>query len=233
MKRTDAPGATVDNQFTDGDPTGGVPSTVLEQSWLNNVQEEIAHVIEEAGITLDGNDMTQLLEAILYFISQNIVADGDRGDITVTVGGTVWTIDNGVITPQKLNASMYSTQSDAELGIENVKLMTALRVAQAIDYKFAHSFGTNGYQKIPGGLIIQWGQVVGALDQSSATVTLPVTFPNAFLSLQVAPYRASDYGSNNTAVSYSGEIVSTSQLKIHGAHVVELPDGAYWLAIGY
>ncbi|MFH1441318.1 MAG: hypothetical protein ABIH18_04705, partial [Candidatus Omnitrophota bacterium] len=36
-------------------------------------------------------------------------------------------------------------------------------------------FGTNGYSKLPGGLIIQWGQVnVG----EPATVTFPVVFPN-------------------------------------------------------
>ena len=41
----------------------------------------------------------------------------------------------------------------------------------------AKSLATSGYQKLPGGLILQWGVVTGsAADQS---VTFPTTFPNA------------------------------------------------------
>lgn len=63
MKRTDADGND-GNLFTDGDPGVGDPATVVEETWLNNVQEEIANVVEAAGITLDGMVYTQLLAAI-------------------------------------------------------------------------------------------------------------------------------------------------------------------------
>ncbi len=63
MKRTDADG-NVANLFTDGDPQTGDPATVVEETWLNSVQEEIANVVEGAGLTLDENDDAQLLAAI-------------------------------------------------------------------------------------------------------------------------------------------------------------------------
>lgn len=43
------------------------------------------------------------------------------------------------------------------------------------------SLSTSGYQKLPGGLIIQWGEVL----QDSLTAVFPISFPNAVL--QVAP----------------------------------------------
>lgn len=68
MKRTDADGHQ-SNMFFDGNPAGGIKATVLEQTWLNNVQEEIATLIEAEGITLDGGDQTQLRDAIQLMIS--------------------------------------------------------------------------------------------------------------------------------------------------------------------
>lgn len=70
MKRIDSFGSTVDNKFTDGDPLGGIPATIVAAIWLNAVQEEITRVIEAAGIVLDTAEdpdlsvNNQLLEAL-------------------------------------------------------------------------------------------------------------------------------------------------------------------------
>lgn len=64
MKRTNAAG-NASNLFTDGNPSTGVPATVVEMTWLNAVQEEIAKAIEGAGLTLDGlSTGAQLVQAI-------------------------------------------------------------------------------------------------------------------------------------------------------------------------
>ena len=68
MKRTDGD-SHLANQFQDGDAGAGVKGTQVDASWLNNVQEELCYVIEQAGITLDGGDTTQLMAAILAHIS--------------------------------------------------------------------------------------------------------------------------------------------------------------------
>jgi len=64
MKRTTAPGATVGNRYTEGDPGGGIPATVVGDSEMNNIQEEIVNVVLDAGIALDGAIENQLLLAI-------------------------------------------------------------------------------------------------------------------------------------------------------------------------
>lgn len=54
----------VNNRFVSEDAQAGRPPTELTAEWFNNVQEEICAVIEKAGITLNENDQTQLLQAI-------------------------------------------------------------------------------------------------------------------------------------------------------------------------
>lgn len=67
MFRIDSEGATLDNKFTEGDPSLGVPATVVSADWLNSVQEEIAHVVEENDITLNKAQNGQLMTALLEF----------------------------------------------------------------------------------------------------------------------------------------------------------------------
>ena len=64
MHRIDAPGATIDNKFTEGNPSQGIPATQVSDDWLNDVQEEIANVIEAEGITLVKGTQNQLLAAL-------------------------------------------------------------------------------------------------------------------------------------------------------------------------
>jgi hypothetical protein len=44
------------------------------------------------------------------------------------------------------------------------------------------SKATNGYQKLPGGLIIQWGTISSLGDNVSETITFPLAFPTAVVS---------------------------------------------------
>lgn len=73
MKRIDGPGATGLNQFTNGVPGVTQPTTVMDD-WCNNVQEELATLIEAQGITLDGNTYTQLATAITKMIQGSVGA---------------------------------------------------------------------------------------------------------------------------------------------------------------
>lgn len=50
--------------FQDRNLVAGLAGTTVLAAWLNNVQEEIAGVVEAAGITLDGTNMSQLLAAL-------------------------------------------------------------------------------------------------------------------------------------------------------------------------
>lgn len=67
MHKIDSDGATIDNKFTEGNPTTSTPATIVSAAILNAFQEEIVTVVEDAGLTLltSGTDtFDQLLAAI-------------------------------------------------------------------------------------------------------------------------------------------------------------------------
>jgi len=71
MKRVDTADAAAGNLFTEGSSSLGIPATTVSADFMNSLQEEIAGVIEDAGITLDQTnvDLTQLLQALNYKIA--------------------------------------------------------------------------------------------------------------------------------------------------------------------
>lgn len=109
--------ATQDGKYTDGSVAGGIAATRLRAAAFNAMQEELAHIVESAGLALDINDMTQVLKAIqkLTLSRANPFADiksdgaaaistaltnlglGIRGLSTFTASGS-WTCPEGVTT---------------------------------------------------------------------------------------------------------------------------------------
>ncbi len=101
MQRIQGDHATEDNRFTEGNPASGVPATVVTEDWLNNVQEEIIAVIAAAEIDLDGEDQTQLLQALAIMIANGLdifstthewakVQSYAQTDLAITDGAVTW-----------------------------------------------------------------------------------------------------------------------------------------------
>lgn len=57
------------DEFTDGDPQTQVPCTWVMAAWLNTLQRELVHLCEEAGITIDPEDDTQVYQAIAQLLN--------------------------------------------------------------------------------------------------------------------------------------------------------------------
>lgn len=69
-KQTGTPG-----YFTNGNPNAGLAPTVVDDDWMNSVQEEISYVIEAAGLTLSKVDRTQLFQALQRLTRTRLAAD--------------------------------------------------------------------------------------------------------------------------------------------------------------
>jgi hypothetical protein len=68
MHRIDTDG-NVSGMFSDGDPPHGVQATVVDDDWLNDVQENIVAVVLAGGLSLIKGTYTQLRDAISAMIS--------------------------------------------------------------------------------------------------------------------------------------------------------------------
>jgi hypothetical protein len=86
--------------WRDGDLSISVIPTDGEAAWFNNLQEEVANVIEANGITLDGNVRTQLYQAIQLMIAASASNDYKASvraattiNITTLAGGAPNTLD--------------------------------------------------------------------------------------------------------------------------------------------
>ncbi len=85
------------------------------------------------------------------------------------------------------------------------------------------SLAQNGYQKLPGGLIIQWGNQ-SVTNISSGTITFPVAFPTACRLVTMTRG-----GVTNSAVSFSVNPIASSFDWTSSS----TPANYFWIALGY
>jgi hypothetical protein len=80
--------------FTGGSPgSSGFAATIVRYEWLNSHQEELAHVVETAGLTLNKTDNTQLLQALnKLFVSRTLVT----ANMTIYVATSGNDLNNGL-----------------------------------------------------------------------------------------------------------------------------------------
>jgi hypothetical protein len=95
----------------------------------------------------------------------------------------------------------------------------------------AKSLASNGYQKFASGLVIQWGSATCGRD-SSTTVSLPYTFPNACLQA-TATYGAQANTSSTDDAMVSIHTLTTTTVKIGIGAIQESSLLCRFIAIGH
>lgn len=89
------------------------------------------------------------------------------------------------------------------------------------------SIATNGYTRLPNGLILQWG-VTGNIGQdSSGSVTFPIAFPSAVYCITITGRQGI-----NTTSGGSDTISTQSTTGFTIAHGADGTSSFYWMAIG-
>lgn len=130
MHRVDGIGATIGNLFTEGNPTLGIPATVVTDDIMNDIQEELVNVILDQGITLVKGTQTQLRDAIRSMISfgglpiQQTLLNNQAAPLAVT--GLVF--DKAQIKAAQVDFEVYR-QTDSGSVMEAGTLFLAHRTA--------------------------------------------------------------------------------------------------------
>ena len=199
------------NGFTRGNPQTGTPATDLDDDYFDMLQEELCGVVEASGASLEKARHDQLLTALRALLLSRKNPFGD-----IKSDGTVKTaLENlGLGEAAKRNVGNGQNQ---------IPDMAA----------FASSLSSTGFQKLPSGLIIQWGIVSGA---SNYTVTYPVTFPSRSLALLAVPHTTSVAGISAMGIANCSDISKSQFYIIVGGisqgEIVKYERSCFWVAIG-
>ncbi|HGX4772878.1 TPA: hypothetical protein ACNEY2_003469, partial [Escherichia coli] len=184
------------------------PATDLDDDYFDMLQEELCSVVEASGASLEKGRHDQLLTALRALLLSRKNPFGD-----IKADGTVKTaLENlGLGEAAKRNVGTGSGQ---------IPDMSS----------FASALSSSGYQKLPSGLIIQWGAAVAGIGSTGGTgnvVSFPVAFPR-YCAQIITSY---DNGSSSIIAGAAGNQTTTQFLLRCGA-----TGGSYnfrWLAVGY
>jgi len=141
-----------------------------------------------------------------------LVASRNGDNNTLSIAGGKYTLHQG----GSVDTTKYSSAF-----VPNADLVGELPT------DFTSRKATNGYQKLPSGLIIQWGIVPNSIGMDDPyTINYPIAFPNAAL-LGVAQMISTAVVIDNNSAAWSP--VSNSQCSIIKDNNMDTA----WIAIGY
>jgi hypothetical protein len=173
MHRIDTSG-NVDNRFHPGNPATGQQATLIDQHWLNAVQEEIVNVILQANIDLEKGTNDQLASAIVALIA-GVVGDGSGAVPTtrqlLVSGGLLG--GGGNLAADRTITLTKATVAEASAQVRDDVVVTPAGLA-----------GLVSLTQVGGAWIIRIGPVIAqiftgtVIANGSTVLTLPQAFPN-------------------------------------------------------
>ncbi|EFC9816758.1 hypothetical protein K4084_003103 [Escherichia coli] len=155
------------NGFTRGNPQTGTPATDLDDDYFDMLQEELCSVVEASGASLEKGRHDQLLTALRALLLSRKNPFGD-----IKSDGTVKTA------LENLGLGEIATVADIQAGTAS-KLVDAEGLKKYLPTKVMQASGFIRIPDVPGGTIIQWGQVTGTINEGTKNVVLPTPFPNS------------------------------------------------------
>jgi len=130
------------------------------------------------------------------------------------------------------STTSVASTAEAQSLTANNKVITPLRLSEA--FKGANqSLAASGYQKLPGGLILQWGTFTSNASNTTGTpqlIALPITFPNAIVYAAPSHDGGNSGGVEDSSIDFAtAGKTTTSQLGIYSNYTGILK----FIAIGY
>ncbi|KAA8740864.1 phage tail protein [Pseudomonas koreensis] len=184
-------------------------------------------------VTYSANTILTAADAGKYIYANGVNITLTLPDLTLLPAGTKFYIQASAgstkITVASVNGN-FSGPNGAPAGSSNLVL------GEGVASEFVSSgtgwiavggtgisvLAANGYQKLPGGLIIQWGSAMATA--ADYLVTFPIAFPVGPMSLV--------FGQNEGSVSFHANYLTATGFKYRNA-AATYPDQFTWIAVGY
>lgn len=225
MHRIDGSG-NVGNKFSEGNAQAGQLATKVTADWLNDLQENIVHVIEQAGIALVKGEEDQLYLALVE-IAAGAAGGGGGGGGGVPTTRLILTSGllsgGGTLANDIVIGLSKASGSDVAVGTDDTKAITPAGLVAAM----GSVKSAIGYTKLFNGFILMWGQA-NILPNATTVITLPTTFPTMCVWAGIEGGRqVNDAEDNSPFVSGKG----TSSISVFSACDVLVQGN--WFAIGF
>lgn len=146
-------------------------------------------------------------------------------------------LDTGTSTPTSITLGPGSTLTCETFSATGWRLIDGTaRLKNSAEFSYLTS--TNGYQKLPSGLIVQWGTSSSA-SSNPTSVTFPIAFPTACLNVNVGSFNSTPnvqaYSVLNSLTTsgftWSGFTAPSGQGPVGVSSSGQV--ASYWIAIGY
>ena len=150
--------------FHDNADLPGQDATYVSPKWFNTVQEELCNLLELRGITLDPASKRQLYDLLTTQADLEALADE---------------IETNFIRKNQIVDNLTTNDSTKVASAGTVKELNDRFINDFLNLK-----SENGYQKLPSGLIIQWGRFTPTMATTVGSpqyVSYPIAFPNKLL----------------------------------------------------
>lgn len=209
------------NGFTRGNPQTGTPATDLDDDYFDMLQEELCGVVEASGASLEKGQHDQLLTALRALLLSRKNPFGD-----IKSDGTVQTA------LENLGLGEIATVADIQAGKAS-KLVGAEGLKKYLPTKVMQVSGFIRIPDVPGGTIIQWGQVTGTINEGTKNVVLPTPFPNSGRFAIAIPLNLA--GDNTCDIFAQLQSASLTGINFFFSWVSSSTpaNGFQWFAIGY
>lgn len=150
--------------FHDNSDLPGQDATYVSPKWFNTVQEELCNILELRGIALDPEKNRQLYDLLTTQTDLEALADE---------------IETNFIRKSQIVDNLTTNDANKVASAGTVKELNDRFINDFLNLK-----SENGYQKLPSGLIIQWGRFTPTMATTVGSpqyVSYPIAFPNKLL----------------------------------------------------
>lgn len=202
------------NGFTRGNPQTGTTATDLDDDYFDMLQEELCAVVEESGEELDKGKHNQLLTALRSLL---LSRSNPFGDIASDGPEAIAT----ALANLQLGEAAKRDVGDSENQIPDMSYFTKSTAGGA-----AIVF------TLPGGMIIQCGNIGTLAAGASVTVTYPIPFPLA-MGFVIPAAAVSADSTTPVALAIDATVVNSRTGIVFRNCSTRLNLGTRYLAIGY
>ncbi|WP_240235167.1 gp53-like domain-containing protein [Escherichia coli] len=155
---------------------------------------------------------------------------GSNGALAIADGGTGATNAAGALA--NFGIGPIATAGEIQAGTPR-KLIDAELLKQYLPAKALPPSGYVRIPDVPGGMIVQWGQVDAVIYEGGQIVTLPTPFPNAVRFAIAIPLNATNNGECDLIAQLQSASATQINFFFSWVSIAVPANGFQWLAIGY